>query len=106
MRTPEMELQEYSTSFHLEKMYSTVPSSQPITVRAVTVFQSHEVFTLHCTTSVCYSTFGEPRWKREQHPHFLQHTLPVIKSANCNISLGRASIKLIINKSSFKYILL
>lgn len=66
MRTPEMELQEYSTSFHLEKMYSTVPSSQPITVRAVTVFQSHEVFTLHCTTSVCYSTFGEPRWKREQ----------------------------------------
>lgn len=52
MRKPEMELQEYSTSFHLEKMYSTVPSSQPITVRAVTVFQSHEVFT--CTAQpVC-----------------------------------------------------
>lgn len=49
----EPELQEYSTSHHLVEMYSTVLSSEPLTVRTVTVFHSHEVFMLHSPTSVC-----------------------------------------------------
>ncbi len=55
MSEPETKQQEYGTSCHLVELYSTVLSSEPLTVRPVTVFHSHEVFTLHCSTSVCHS---------------------------------------------------
>ncbi len=50
-----MKLQEYGASYHLVELHSTVLSAEPLTVRPVTVFHSHEVFTLQCSTSVCHS---------------------------------------------------
>lgn len=38
-------------------------SSEPLTVRPVTVFHSGEVFTLYCSTSVCPFHHSEPRRK-------------------------------------------
>lgn len=55
MREPKTKVQEYGTSYHLVELYTTVQSSEPLTVRPVTVFHSHEVFTLHCSTSVLHS---------------------------------------------------
>lgn len=51
-----MKLQEYGTSYHLVAVCSMAKSSESLTFVAVTLLHSHEVFTLHCSTSVRYST--------------------------------------------------
>lgn len=88
MREPDTELQEYGTSYHLVELYSTVLSSEPLTVRPVAVFHSHEVFTLHCSTSVCHSITGSldgsvnTVYYYIQYPLFLQSVLCLLSNVH------------------------
>ena len=83
----ERELQEYSTCIPL------LHCSEPLTVRPVTVFHSHEVFTLHCSTSECHSITGSHGgsvntvYSYIQYPVLLQSVLlPVIECAQLTAS--------------------
>lgn len=110
----ETKLQEYGASYHLVELYSTVLSSEPLTVRPVTVFHSHEVFTLHCSTSVPFH-HSEPCWECE-HSVLLytvatfpaECTLPITQHLQhlTEARYSKAKYKEIIIKSSSKYILL